>query len=617
MGFNGMSIRARLLFATVGLGGLLLAYAVLGLIANGAAERAELEMIQLERKAQLANEWTALTQLNVTRVLAVAKSKADPDVDAYFKPLIAQTTQRINEVQKELEGSVQNPQSKALMSDVANKRQAYIDARSAFFNTLKAGDVAKAEQQLANNVLPASEAYIGNQKAFVKQRLELVDSSLNQQHRGRETATWWINGITLLVVLAAIAMIWSMVNSFSAALARAVGYAKGIAQGHLDQKIAIDRSDEIGELLQAFSEMQTALERMVTTVHQTTASINSAASEVAMGNADLSSRTEATASSLEQTASSMEEITATVKQSADSARQANQLASTAAAVAAKGGEVVGQVVGTMQDIQTSSQKIADIIGVIDGIAFQTNILALNAAVEAARTGEQGRGFAVVAGEVRSLAQRSANAAKEIKDLITTSVERVHAGTEQVETAGKTMEEIVASVQRVNDIIGEITAAAGEQSNGIAQVNVAVNQLDQMTQQNAALVEESASAAQSLREQAGRLSDAVNAFRVGSDGRMPVAAPPSPRPAVSSAPKISANTYSKTSGGAVKNAPSASSSSKPAAAKPALKRPALSAPAGKPAAAAPSATAAAPASAKAAPTKVVAPKPSDDGDWETF
>jgi methyl-accepting chemotaxis protein len=612
MGLNGMSIRARLLLAIGGLGALILAFAALTTVQALKTEREERELVQAERKAQLANEWLASTQLNVARVLAVAKSKANPDVDAFFKPLIAQTTQRINELQKELEANASDAQAKALMAEIAAKRQAYIDARNAYFNTLKAGDLEKADQQLNSGVLPAAESYIERQRAFVKQQHDKVDAELEQRLASRKATTLWVDGIALLAVLIAMAMIWSMVNSFSAALARAVGYAKGIAQGHLDQKIAIDRSDEIGDLLRAFSEMQTALERMVSTVHQTTAGINTAASEVASGNADLSSRTEATASSLEQTASSMEEITATVKQSADSARQANQLASTAAAVAAKGGEVVGQVVGTMQEIQTSSQKIADIIGVIDGIAFQTNILALNAAVEAARAGEQGRGFAVVAGEVRSLAQRSANAAKEIKDLITTSVERVHAGTEQVETAGKTMAEIVASVQRVNDIIGEITAAAGEQSNGIAQVNVAVNQLDQMTQQNAALVEQSAAAAQSLREQAARLSDAVNAFRVGADGRSAMAAP---APA-SYAPKSIASSSYKPSAGGMKVPASSPAAPKAAAAKPALKRPALSAPAGKPAASAPAA--AAPAAApKAAPAKVVAPKPSDDGDWETF
>ena len=248
-------------------------------------------------------------------------------------------------------------------------------------------------------------------------------------------------------------------------------------------------------------------------VRASAGSVNVASNEIASGNQDLSSRTEQAASSLQQTASSMEELTATVKQSADSARQANQLAASAAEVAQRGGSVVSQVVATMDEINASSKKIADIIGVIDGIAFQTNILALNAAVEAARAGEQGRGFAVVASEVRSLAQRSAEAAKEIKGLIGASVGSVETGSRLVADAGQTMGEIVASVQRVSDIIGEITAASSEQSDGIGQINSAVNQLDQMTQQNSALVEQSTAAAESLKDQANRLAEVVGAFRL--------------------------------------------------------------------------------------------------------
>jgi methyl-accepting chemotaxis protein len=284
-----------------------------------------------------------------------------------------------------------------------------------------------------------------------------------------------------------------------------------VARGNL----AVDlHNPQPGSLLAALSDMLGSLRGTVAQVRQSTDSITTASTEIATGNQDLSSRTEQTASNLQQTASSMEQLTGTVKQTADSARTANQLASSASASAAKGGEVVAQVVATMDEINASSKKIADIIGVIDGIAFQTNILALNAAVEAARAGEQGRGFAVVAGEVRSLAQRSAQAAKEIKSLIGASVERVETGSKLVQDAGSTMAEIVADVARVSDIIGEITAAASEQSDGIGQVNTAVTQLDQMTQQNAALVEESAAAAASLREQAQKLAAAVAVFRLG-------------------------------------------------------------------------------------------------------
>jgi methyl-accepting chemotaxis protein len=278
--------------------------------------------------------------------------------------------------------------------------------------------------------------------------------------------------------------------------------------------ISLNVSDSAVRTAAALS-LKAALARMdaaVTAVRGSTSSIEVACTEIATGNQDLSVRTEQTASNLQRTATSMEELTSTVRQSADAARQANQLAATAAEVAARGGAVVGQVVTTMDDINQSSKKISDIIGVIDGIAFQTNILALNAAVEAARAGEQGRGFAVVASEVRSLAGRSADAAKEIKSLISASVEKVESGSRLVQDAGSTMEEIVGSVKRVSDIIGEITAASAEQSSGIGEINKAINQLDQMTQQNAALVEQSAAAAESLKEQAQRLVGAVEVFR---------------------------------------------------------------------------------------------------------
>ena len=290
--------------------------------------------------------------------------------------------------------------------------------------------------------------------------------------------------------------------------------ADAIAQGDLSEH-QVDQSgkDEAAHLLRALSSMQSSLRKIVSQVRTSTDSISTASAEIATGNQDLSHRTEQTAANLQQAASSMQQLTGTVKQSADSARQADQLALSAAEVAARGGNVVSQVVATMHEINASSKKIADIIGVIDGIAFQTNILALNAAVEAARAGEQGRGFAVVAGEVRNLAQRSAQAAKEIKGLIGASVEKVDSGSKLVANAGETMQEIVNSVQRVTDIIGEITAAASEQSDGLGQVNTSVGQLDRMTQQNAALVEESAAAAESLKDQTVRLSQAISVFRL--------------------------------------------------------------------------------------------------------
>ena len=308
-------------------------------------------------------------------------------------------------------------------------------------------------------------------------------------------------------------------------LNRAVDVARAVAAGDLSTQFRADGKDEVASLLKALAEMQDSLAKVVAGVRQGSESVATASAQIAQGNNDLSSRTEEQASALEETAASMEELSSTVKQNADNAKQANQLALGASTVAIKGGAVVGQVVDTMKGINDSSKKIADIISVIDGIAFQTNILALNAAVEAARAGEQGRGFAVVASEVRSMAGRSADAAKEIKGLITASVERVEQGTALVDQAGVTMSEIVASIKRVTDIMGEISAASTEQSAGVAQVGEAVSQMDQATQQNAALVEESAAAAESLKGQAQQLVQAVAVFRLsGNEHTAPAYAP---------------------------------------------------------------------------------------------
>jgi methyl-accepting chemotaxis protein len=318
---------------------------------------------------------------------------------------------------------------------------------------------------------------------------------------------------TLFGVLLGVLMGYWLIRAISAPLAKSVRVARSVASGDLTQKIDVRTTDETGQMLQALKDMHSSLAATVGQVRAGTHAIGIASREIAMGNADLSSRTESQASSLEETASSMEELTSTVKQNADNARQANQLVVSASDVALRGGNVVGQVIDTMGSIKNSSRKIVDIIGVIDGIAFQTNILALNAAVEAARAGEQGRGFAVVAAEVRSLAQRSAGAAKEIKSLIGDSVEKVDVGSKLVDEAGKTMGEIVTSVKHVADIMSEIMAASQEQSAGIEQVNKAISQIDEMTQQNAALVEQAAAAAESMQRQAAALAQAVAVFRL--------------------------------------------------------------------------------------------------------
>ncbi|NDZ16284.1 methyl-accepting chemotaxis protein [Variovorax sp. WS11] len=333
---------------------------------------------------------------------------------------------------------------------------------------------------------------------------------------------WLLIGLGLLALATGIGWTVGLVRSIVRPLDEAIFIAETVAAGDLSKEFETERGGEFGRLLRGMGEMEDTLTDVVTRIKESTDSIVTASREIAAGNQDLSSRTEEQASALEQTAASMEELTSTVKQNADNARQANQLALSASDVAVKGGEVVSQVVDTMASINASSKKIVDIIGVIDGIAFQTNILALNAAVEAARAGEQGRGFAVVASEVRNLAQRSAAAAKEIKGLIDDSVGKVDAGSALVGEAGKTMGEIVGSIRRVTDIVGEITAASHEQTQGIEQINQAITQMDQVTQQNAALVEEAAAAAASMQEQAGKLSQVVRTFKLDDDE-----APPAP------------------------------------------------------------------------------------------
>jgi methyl-accepting chemotaxis protein len=343
-----------------------------------------------------------------------------------------------------------------------------------------------------------------------------------------------MSSIVLLAINIAIGMAMALwvAKCVSMPLQEALSLARDVAGGDLTRDIEVRSSCETGQLIQALKDMTGNLQSLVSRVRSGTDTIATASAEIASGNQDLSSRTEQQASSLEETASAMEELTSTVKQNADNARQANQLAQSASGIAVKGGDVVGQVVGTMASINESSRKIVDIISVIDGIAFQTNILALNAAVEAARAGEQGRGFAVVASEVRNLAQRSAAAAKDIKALINDSVEKVEAGSTLVNEAGNTMHEIVASITRVTDIMSEITSASVEQSAGIEQVNTAIVQMDQVTQQNAALVEEAAAAAESMQDQAAKLSEVVSVFKLLATASKPVAAPirrPAPKP----------------------------------------------------------------------------------------
>ena len=424
------------------------------------------------------------------------------------------------------------------------------------------------------------------------------DEALADVHR---TLTYFWGMLILAIILLGLGLLWMMNNWVAKPLDALTEALSSITAGDLTHAVKSRRNDEIGQLIQQTETMREKLAGAIGAVRESVDAIGTASTEIANGNQDLSQRTEQTASNLQTAASSLTQLTGTVRQTADSAQTANQLVTAAASAAAKGGAVVGQVVSTMDEINTSSRKIGDIIGVIDGIAFQTNILALNAAVEAARAGEQGRGFAVVAGEVRSLAQRSAEAAKEIKGLIQASVGRVELGSQLVQQAGTSMNEIVTGVQRVQDIIGEISSASSEQSEGIGSVNQSMNVLDQMTQQNAALVEESAAAAESLRDQAHRLVDAVSVFRVEVGNSSASAAP---------APKLKA-----------KPSVAKPSVTKPVAAKPASKPAPKPIAAKVPAAKKPKATlieSAMGASPAAAATPRPAPPPAaSDGDWETF
>ncbi|WP_279844978.1 methyl-accepting chemotaxis protein [Comamonas aquatica] len=508
---------------------------------------------RMERSAELlkiASAWQGDVRQNSARSLAVAYADGNAMLD-FFKESMAATSRSTDEKQKAFLEKALDPESQKRAQNVGEVRKVWLSTRNDI-NQMK----LSADSQTVQNFV--QQKFIPTTTAYIQATQELVDGEAQQVAAAEIEvnamfAQLYTLGAILMVLTVAIATFisWRLSRGIAAGVEQARAVAQRIGAGDLSQDVQIHSGDEIGQLLTALRDMQSNLAQVVRSVRHGSDNVATASSEIAQGNQDLSARTESQASALEETSASMEELGSTVKQNADNARQANQLAQNASNVAVQGGQVVALVVDTMKGISESSAKIADIISVIDGIAFQTNILALNAAVEAARAGEQGRGFAVVAAEVRSLAGRSAEAAKEIKALITASVQRVDQGTSLVDQAGATMNEVVQSIRRVTDIMGEISAASSEQSAGVAQVGEAVTQMDQATQQNAALVEEMSAAATSLHGQAQELVQAVAVFKLGHAASVaqpavvrtaaapvrPTLAPtPTPRPAVQLAAK---------------------------------------------------------------------------------
>jgi methyl-accepting chemotaxis protein len=483
-------------------------------------------------KERLTAEWHNLISISGIRVIAFARNSDQAESPTEAQQAAA-TRARVNAIQKQLEPMLTSKEEQALLSAVAAVRKDYAGTRDVVFKLKKTDQ--EATRQLVDSKLEGQfAAYLANVEKIGGYEADVgrgLAAQVQLQYR---------DGQRFLLALAAGGLVlgswfaYMIAVSITRPLHKAVQVAQTVAAGNLNSRIDVRSGDETGLLLQALKDMNASLVNIVGQVRQGTDTIATASGQIASGNLDLSARTEQQASSLQQTASSMEQLTATVKQNGDNSRQAHTLALSASEVAVKGGTVVDEVVDTMGMINASARKIVDIIAVIDGIAFQTNILALNAAVEAARAGEQGRGFAVVATEVRNLAQRSAAAAKEIKQLIGDSVEKVEAGARLVDEAGSTMKEIVINVRRVTDIIGDITAASTEQTLGIEQINRAISQMDQVTQQNAALVEEAAAAAASLQDQSTALAEVVSVFQLtghGAPRALPSTAPRTALPAV--------------------------------------------------------------------------------------
>jgi methyl-accepting chemotaxis protein len=524
----GMAFTAVLLLTFA-----LMAVAVIRLHEVG---NATAEMERAKDKADLAALWHSGNMANDGMTEARLRA-LDPQDTKLIDDKMKAKSAEITEVKEKLTALISDEEGKRLLAKIADARVVYMDVRKQVFALRDGGQsmqqVSELIEQKMKPTLAAYDVTVANLAERQQRVFDETKVKVDQTVASSRTILLAV-GSAALVVGALLAYLLS--RSITRPLREAVEVARTVAAGDLSRKVEVHSADETGQLMEALKSMTDNLNRIVARVRAGTDTIATGSAEIAAGNQDLSARTEQQAGALEETASSMEELTSTVQQNAENAHQGNELAARASEIAIEGGSVVSQVVETMGAINDSAHKIEDIISVIEGIAFQTNILALNAAVEAARAGEQGRGFAVVASEVRNLAQRSAAAAKEIKTLIDDSVGKVEVGSRLVNQAGRTIQEVVGSVQRVSSIMAQIASASKEQSDGIEQVNQAIGQMDQVTQQNAALVEEAAAAAASMREQATSLAEAVSIFKIDGLAVQPVAAPaPAVKPAVAVKP----------------------------------------------------------------------------------